>query len=50
MGLDDRGRLAEGAVADLLVVEGDPSQDIEAAADRTRHRRVVKGGAPVASE
>ena len=44
MGLEDRGRIAEGTVADLLVVEGDPSRDIEAAADRNRHREVVKGG------
>lgn len=44
MGLDDRGRVAEGAVADLLVVRGDPSTEIEAAADRTRHLRVIKAG------
>ena len=44
MRLDDRGRIAEGAAADLLVVEGDPSEDIAAAADRSRHRRVVKDG------
>ena len=44
MRLDDRGRIAEGAAADLLVVDGDPSRDIAAAADRTRHRRVVKNG------
>ena len=47
MGLDDRGRIMEGAMADLLVVEGDPSSDIAAAADRGRHRRVVKNGAVV---
>jgi len=47
MRLDDRGRIAEGVAADLLVVEGDPSQDIEAAADRERHRLVVKDGNPV---
>ena len=44
MRLDDRGRIAEGAAADLLVVDGDPSRDIAAAADRGRHRRVVKNG------
>ena len=44
MRLDDRGRIAEGAAADLLVVDGDPSRDIAAAADRNRHRRVVKNG------
>ena len=30
LGLDDRGVLAAGKRADLLVVEGDPSQDIDA--------------------
>ena len=47
MRLHDCGRIAEGAAADLLVVDGDPSQDIVAAADRKRHRRVVKNGATV---
>ena len=47
MGLDDRGRIVEGAAADLLVVDGDPSRDIEASADRARHRCVVKNGAVV---
>ena len=47
MRLDDRGQIAEGAAADLLVVDGDPSQDIAAAADRERHREVVKDGAAV---
>ena len=44
MGFDDRGRLVQGAVADLLVVDGDPSAEIEAAADRNRHHRVIKAG------
>ena len=44
MGFDDRGRIAAGAVADLLVVEGDPSTEIEAAADWNRHLRVIKAG------
>ena len=44
MGFDDRGRIAQGAVADLLVVDGDPSTEIEAAADRNRHLRVIKAG------
>ena len=44
MGLEDRGRIGEGTVADLLVVEGDPSKDIAAAADRSNHRRVVREG------
>ena len=44
MRLDDRGRIAEGAAADLLVVSGDPSTDIAAVADRECHRRVVRNG------
>ena len=47
MRLEDRGRIAEGAAADLLVVDGDPSADIAAAADRERHREVVKDGVVV---
>ena len=47
MRLDDRGRIAKGAAADLLVVDGDPSVDIAAAADRECHRRVVKNGVVV---
>ncbi len=40
-GLDDRGRIAPGMRADLLLVEGDPTQDIEA----TRAiQAVYKGG------
>ena len=50
MGLDDRGRIVEGAVADLLLVDGDPSLDILAAADRGRHRRVVKDGIAVSGQ
>jgi imidazolonepropionase-like amidohydrolase len=41
LGLDDRGRIAEGLRADLLVVEGDPTRDL-AALNRVRH--VVVGG------
>ena len=44
MGFDDRGRIVEGAVADLLVVDGDPSIEIEAAADWSRHLKVIKAG------
>ena len=44
MGFDDRGRIVEGAVADLLVVDGDPSTEIEAAADWGRHLKVIKAG------
>ena len=44
MGLADEGRIAPGARADFLVVEGDPTQDIACAADPARHRLVVKRG------
>jgi imidazolonepropionase-like amidohydrolase len=41
LGLDDRGRIEPGLRADLLVVEGDPTQDL-GALNRVRH--VVAGG------
>lgn len=44
MRIGDRGRIREGAVADLLVVEGNPVDDIDAVADAANHRFVVKGG------
>ncbi len=44
LGLSDRGRIAEGLRADLLVVAGDPSADIAAAALAANHRLVVRGG------
>lgn len=42
--LADRGRIAEGMAADLLLVDGDPLDDIEAVADPKNHRLVVKDG------
>lgn len=47
LGLKDRGRIREGAYADLLFVEGDPLSDMSAVADSTNHRMVVKNGRPV---
>ncbi len=42
--LERQGRLAEGHLADLLLVDGDPTQDIAMAAESANHRRVVKAG------
>ena len=47
MGLDDRGVLAAGRIADLLLVDGNPLQDIAMVADRTNHRSVIKNGVSV---
>jgi imidazolonepropionase-like amidohydrolase len=47
MRLEKTGRIQDGAVADLLVVEGNPLEDIGAVADSARHRLVMKRGAPV---
>ncbi len=46
--LPGHGRIEDGAVADLLIVEGNPVEDIEAAADKVNHRAVIKGGDLVA--
>ncbi|SLN14932.1 metal-dependent hydrolase family protein [Oceanibacterium hippocampi] len=46
VGLEQQGRLAEGAHADLLLVDGDPSIDISRVADRANHRAVYKSGRP----
>jgi len=47
MGLDNIGRLEAGKQADLLLVAGDPTQDIRMAADTANHRAVYKKGAVV---
>ena len=39
------GQVKAGYYADLLVVEGDPSQDIALLQDRSKLRAIVKGGA-----
>lgn len=44
MGLDDRGVIAEGMLADLLLVKGNPVEDINMAARKENHLAVYKGG------
>lgn len=45
--LPDHGRVRAGALADFLIVEGNPLEDIARVADRANHRLVVKRGAAV---
>jgi len=47
MRLEHTGRIQEGAVADLLVVDGNPLEDIDAVANSAHHRLVIKGGKQV---
>lgn len=49
IGRDDLGRITPGAVADLLLVEGDPLTDIEVLADPGAHREVWQAGVRQAS-
>ena len=44
MRLADRGRIAEGLAADLLLVQGDPLSDIKAASRAENHVMVLKNG------
>ncbi len=41
------GVVAPGAAADVLVVDGDPSQDVTVLGDRTNLRHVISRGVPV---
>ncbi|MGL1920376.1 MAG: amidohydrolase family protein [Hyphomicrobiales bacterium] len=45
MGLENHGMIATGQAADILVVNGDPSADIEMVADTKNHHIVIKSGA-----
>lgn len=47
--LPGEGRITEGGFADFLLVDGDPSQDIDRAAKRENHRLVVKRGQAVSA-
>jgi imidazolonepropionase-like amidohydrolase len=40
----ERGRIRAGAYADLLLVDGNPAQDISMAAQKANHRAVFKNG------
>ncbi|MCJ8325339.1 MAG: amidohydrolase family protein [Rhizobiales bacterium] len=44
MGLENHGLIAVNYVADILVVNGDPSHDIEMLADKNNHTLVIKAG------
>jgi imidazolonepropionase-like amidohydrolase len=44
LGLPDLGRVAPGARAALLLVDGDPTQDITRAAEQRHHRQVIHRG------
>lgn len=44
LGLPDHGRIAPGACADLLLVEGDPLTDIARVAEPRHHRAVIHRG------
>lgn len=45
--LPGHGSVAEGKCADLLLVDGNPIEDVSAAADRRNHVMVMKNGRPV---
>jgi imidazolonepropionase-like amidohydrolase len=40
----ERGRIREGMYADILIVNGDPTKDINMVADKANHRAVLKYG------
>lgn len=48
MDLSDRGTIADGKIADLLLVNGDPTTDIQMAAETANHLAVLKDGRLVA--
>lgn len=48
MGMDGHGVVEQGGVADLLLVHGDPTEDITRAADKRFHVAVLRNGEVVA--
>ena len=49
LGMPDRGRIEEGAYADLLIVEGNPLEDISQVTNPANHRMIMKNGTTVSS-
>ena len=47
MGLTYRGQIEENFYADLLIVSGNPVEDISAVANQENHRSVIKNGSAV---
>ena len=47
MGLTDRGQIEENFYADLLIVSGNPVENISAVANQENHRSVIKNGSAV---
>ena len=41
---DDLGSVEQGKLADLLIVDGDPSKDIKVLQDRDNIKAVIKNG------
>lgn len=50
LGRDDLGRVAQGAAADLLIVDGDPFRTPSLLWSEDRPRQVVRAGVPVGDE
>ena len=48
--LPDQGRIREGADADMVLVNGNPAEDIKMAARKENHRLVLKGGKPITAD
>ena len=47
MVMEDRGQIVEGFYADMLIVSGNPADDISAVANQENHRSVIKNGSAV---
>jgi imidazolonepropionase-like amidohydrolase len=47
MDLKDRGRIADDMMADILIVKGNPLEDINAVASKDNHLWLLKNGATV---